>query len=555
MISASSAVICCCSRRRAGPDGALAERRFPLPLSCGRVTERKSFGSDNHAGAHPAVLRMLAEASAGDEMPYGADSWSARAAAELRARFGAAGAFFVFNGTGANVLGLSLLLRPIDAVICAETAHINVDECGAPERVLGTKLLPVPTRDGKLTPDLIAGRLAERGDEHRPQPRVVAISQVTELGTCYTLEELGKLGDFCRASGLLLYIDGARLANAAAYLGCDLADLAEQADVLSFGGTKNGAVGAEAVLVMDEDIAAAVPFHRKQLLQLGSKLRFLAAQFAALLADDLWLRNASHANTMARRLADRIGGLPGVELRQPVESNAVFASLDPRHIPALQEDWRFHVWDEQDHVVRLMAAFDTTEDDVDALAAAIAAATAGGSSPEPGRPDGDRRLARTRPARPRTSSLIGEHAACRCARVFVASSRSARPARDYRAARRVSRLAAPGFARSCGRSPERLDPVGFRGVTAAPNTLVESGRVLAEPVAEPARGAGLQGDRRQVKHRPRLREHASRRGAPAGCPGRARSRLPRGPDRSPSRIAANVLPSKHCPGRARQASD
>ncbi len=338
------------------------------------MTERKSFGSDNHAGAHPAVLRALAEANAGDEMPYGADSWSAQAAAELRARFGAAGAFFVFNGTGANILGLSLLLRPIDAVICPQTAHINVDECGAPERVLGAKLLAVPTRDGKLTPDLVADRLGERGDEHRPQPRVVAVSQVTELGTCYSLEELGKLAGFCRGNDLLLYMDGARLANAAAYLGCDLADLAEHADVLSFGGTKNGAVGAEVVLVMDEDVAAVVPFHRKQLLHLGSKTRFLAAQFAALLTDDLWLQNASHANTMARRLADRIGGLPGVEIRQPVESNAVFASLGPRDIASLQDDWRFHVWDEQDHVVRLMTAFDTTAADVDALAAAIAAA-------------------------------------------------------------------------------------------------------------------------------------------------------------------------------------
>jgi threonine aldolase len=338
------------------------------------VTQRKSFGSDNHAGAHPRVMRMLAEANAGDGLPYGADTWTAQAEGELQARFGADGAFFVFNGTGANILGLSLLARPIDSVICPETAHVNVDECGACERVLGIKLLPVPTSDGKLTPDLIAGRLGDRNDEHRPQPRVVAISQATELGTCYTLEELSKLGDFCRGNGLLLYIDGARLANAAAYLGCDLADLAEHADVLSFGGTKNGAVGAEAILVMDPDITAVVPFHRKQLLQLGSKMRFVAAQFTALLDDDLWLLNASHANTMARRLADRIAGLPGVEIRQPVESNAVFAALDPRHIPSLQRDWHFHVWDEPDHVVRLMTAFDTTEADVDTFVAAIAAA-------------------------------------------------------------------------------------------------------------------------------------------------------------------------------------
>jgi threonine aldolase len=339
------------------------------------VIKRKSFGSDNHAGAHPAVLRMLADANTGDELPYGADSWSERTAAELRARFGAAGAFFVFNGTGANILGLSLLLRPIDAVICPRVAHINVDECGAGERVLGTKLLQADVPDGKLTPDVIAGMLGERGDEHRPQPGVVAISQVTELGTCYTLEELAKLGEFCHGNGLLLYIDGARLANAAAHLGCELSELAAHADVLSFGGTKNGAAGAEAVLVMRDDLAAAVPFHRKQLMQLGSKMRFVAAQFAGLLADDLWLRNARHANAMARRLADHITGLPGVRISQQVESNALFVSLDPAHIAALQRDWPFHVWDEREHVVRLMTAFDTTEDDVDELAAAIATTT------------------------------------------------------------------------------------------------------------------------------------------------------------------------------------
>jgi threonine aldolase len=335
------------------------------------VIQRKSFGSDNHAGAHPAVLRMLADANAGDEMPYGADSWTERATAGLRTAFGASGAFLVFNGTGANILGLSLLLSPIEAVICAEGAHINVDECGACERVLGIKLLPVPAGDGKLTPDLVASRLVGLGDEHRPQPRVVAISQVTELGTCYTLDELGTLSDFCRANDLRLYIDGARLANAAAHLSCSLADIAVHADVLSFGATKNGAIGAEAILVMRGELAVTAPYHRKQLLQLGSKMRFVAAQFLALMHDELWLANAARANAMARRLADQVEGLPGVRISQPVESNAVFASLDPAHIPALQRDWRFHVWDEQEHVVRLMAAFDTTEADVDALAEAI----------------------------------------------------------------------------------------------------------------------------------------------------------------------------------------
>jgi threonine aldolase len=209
------------------------------------VTQRKSFGSDNQAGAHDAVLSALAQANFGDAIGYGDDPWTDQAANAVRTAFGAeGGVFFVFTGTAANVLGLSLLLRPYEGVICPESAHVNVDECGAPERILGSKLLTVATPDGKLTPGLISTRLADRGDEHRVQPRVVAISQVTELGTCYTLAELKLLGEFCRAEKLRLYIDGARLANAAAHLGCSLADLAGQADVLSFGVTKNGAVGA-----------------------------------------------------------------------------------------------------------------------------------------------------------------------------------------------------------------------------------------------------------------------------------------------------------------------
>jgi threonine aldolase len=335
------------------------------------VTSRKSFGSDNHAGAHDAVVRALTRANTADVPSYGADPWTGRAVAALRDAFGArGGVYLVFTGTAANVLGLSLLLRPFEGVICAESAHVNVDECGAPERILGSKLLTVPTPDGKLTPELVATRLAGRGDEHRVQPRAVTISQVTELGTCYSLEELKSLGEFCRAEGLRLYIDGARLANAAAHLGCSLADLAACADAVSFGGTKNGAVGAEAVVVMAEELAADVPFLRKQQGQLASKMRYLAAQFEALLDDQLWLRNARQANAMAQRLAAGIAGVPGVRLWQPVESNAVFASLDPAHIARLQQDWHFYVWDAAD-VVRWMTAFDTTEADVDAFAADI----------------------------------------------------------------------------------------------------------------------------------------------------------------------------------------
>jgi threonine aldolase len=341
------------------------------------VTSRKGFGSDNYAGAHDAVLRMMARANTGDAVPYGADLWTERATAEIQALFGAAGGvFLVFNGTAANVLGISLLLRPYEAVICAESAHLNVDECGAAERILGNKLLTVPTPDGKLTPALIAGRLGGRGDEHRAQPRAVAISQVTEFGTCYTLEELRMLSEFCRSEHLRLYADGARLANAAAHLGCSLADLAAHMDVLSFGGTKNGAVGAEAVVVMARDLADGVPFQRKQQMQLASKMRYLSAQFLGLLEDHLWLRNARHANLMATRLAEGIHDVPGVRLWQAVESNAVFASLDPAQIRRLQREWQFYVWDEQAHVVRWMTAFDTTEADVDAFAASVREATA-----------------------------------------------------------------------------------------------------------------------------------------------------------------------------------
>ncbi|MBV9382403.1 MAG: threonine aldolase [Streptosporangiaceae bacterium] len=340
------------------------------------ATPRKSFGSDNHAGVHPEVLRAIAEANTGDAVAYGADPWTERATAELRRLFGTEGdVFFVLNGSGANVLGLGLLLRRHEAVICAESAHINMNECGSSERILGTKLLAVPAPDGKLTPDMIAGMLTGRGDDHRAQPGVVAITQSTELGTCYTAGELRKISEFCSASDLRLYIDGARLANAAAYCGCSLADMAGYADAVSFGGTKNGAMGAEALVVMRQDDAARVPYLRKQHMQLASKMRFLAAQFIALLTDDLWLRNASHANAMAARLAAGLAELPGVEVVHPVETDAVFARLSPQHIDALRREWMFHVWDEATSVVRWMTAFDTQPSDVDAFLESISAVT------------------------------------------------------------------------------------------------------------------------------------------------------------------------------------
>jgi threonine aldolase len=335
---------------------------------------RRSFGSDNHAGVHQEVLTAIAAANIGDAPAYGNDQLTRSVLDRLCAEFDAEQAHLVFNGTAANIFGLSLLLRPYEAVICAESSHLNVDECGAAERILGCKLLPIATSDGKLTPDLIAGRLAGRGDEHRAQPRLVQIAQVTELGTCYTLSELQAISASSREHGLLTYLDGARLANAAAYLECRLGDIAACVDVLSFGGTKNGALGVEAVLVRTPGLAVGGEYHRKQLMQLASKMRFLAAQMDALLNADLWLAGARHANAMARRLAVAVSQVPGVGLAYPVQSNGVFATMGLSEAAALQSDWGSHVWSEGPDglcTVRFMTTFNTSEPEVDALVADI----------------------------------------------------------------------------------------------------------------------------------------------------------------------------------------
>jgi threonine aldolase len=279
----------------------------------------------------------------------------------------------VFNGTGANVISLQSMTRRWDAVICAESAHINVDECGAPEKVAGLKLLPVPAPDGKLTPELIDSRARGFGDQHRAQPRVVSISQATELGTCYSVEELAAICDHAHALGLLVHVDGARLSNAAVHLDVPLRALGGDAgvDVLSFGGTKNGLMLGEAIVVLNPEAVAGVDYLRKAAMQLASKMRFIAVQFEALLAGDLWRENACHANEMAQRLEAGARDLAGVTVSRPVQANSVFAVIPHEVAARLQARHRFYVWDELSGEVRWMTSFDTTEADVDEFASAL----------------------------------------------------------------------------------------------------------------------------------------------------------------------------------------
>jgi threonine aldolase len=338
----------------------------------------RGFASDNFAGAHPDVMAALSAANDGHAEAYGADPWTASCLERFRSAFGAdARAFPVFNGTGANVVCLRAALRPFEAVICPTTAHLAVDECGAPEALAGVKLLTVECPDGKLTPSLVEPVLERIGEEHAVQPRLVSISNSTELGTVYSPAEVQALADFARSSGLLLHLDGARLGNAAASSGVSLAALTAEAgvDLLSFGGTKNGLLFGEAVVVFGEELGAGMEFVRKQSMQLASKMRFLSAQLLALLSDELWLRNARHANAMARRLGHAVASIDGVSLAQPVEANAVFASLPraaiSRLLDSLPGELPFYVWDERVDVVRWMCSWDTTEEDVDGFVEAL----------------------------------------------------------------------------------------------------------------------------------------------------------------------------------------
>ncbi|MEQ6902587.1 low specificity L-threonine aldolase [Nocardioides sp. YIM 152588] len=354
----------------------MADQPSPTAAHRRHDPEARHFASDNYAGVHPEVLAALATANGGHAVSYGEDPYSEHLQGLMSGLFGAeVAAYPVFNGTGANVLALQAVTDRWGSVICAETAHINCDEGGAPEQVAGLKLHAVPTPDGKLTPELVDRQAWGFDDEHRAMPQAVSITQSTELGTLYTPDEVRALADHVHGLGMRLHLDGARLANAAAALEVPVREFTSDAgvDILSFGATKNGALGAEAVVIMDPSSVARPRHLRKRSMQLASKMRFLSVQFEALLADGLWLRLAGQANAMAQRLADGVAQIDGVEILYPVQANAVFARLPHEVTRRLQERHRFYFWDEAAGDVRWMCSYDTTAEDVDGFLDSIRA--------------------------------------------------------------------------------------------------------------------------------------------------------------------------------------
>jgi threonine aldolase len=327
----------------------------------------RAFASDNWAGVHPEVLEAMAAANVGHVPSYGADPYTHDAVVRIGAELGGdPEIFLLFSGTAANVLCLQSMVRPHQAVICAATAHVYTSECGAAEKHIGCKLLTVPSPNGKITVQGIREHLHHIGDEHHVQPRAVSITQATEYGTVYTPHEIRVIADFAHANSLLLHMDGARLFNAAAHLNVPLRAMTSEVgvDALSFGGTKNGLVAGEAAVFFKRVLADDFEFRRMQGMQLSSKMRFIAAQFSALLTNELWQRSADHANRMAQLLASELAGISGVALTQAVEANEVFVTLPRQAIPRLQERWPFQVWNESIAEARLVTSFDTAESDI-----------------------------------------------------------------------------------------------------------------------------------------------------------------------------------------------
>ncbi len=340
----------------------------------------RSFASDNNAGVHPEILEVIVRANHGHVVAYGDDPYTRSAVKKFEEHFGPdIAVFFTFNGTGANVLSLQAVTQSFQSVLCTDYAHINCDECGAPEKHTGCKLIPLPHQDGKITLDSVRQAYHGIGDQHHSQPRVISITQSTEMGTVYQPEEIQALARFAHERGMFLHVDGARIANAAASLGQTLRQATRDlgVDVLSFGGTKNGILGGEAVVFFQRELGRDFLYLRKQGMQLASKMRFIAAQFEALLTDDLWRRSAEHANRMARLLEKEISGIPRVKVVWKVESNGVFAQIPRDSIEKIKQHYFFYMWIEEESIVRWMCSFDTTEDDIHKFAKVVAEAVKG----------------------------------------------------------------------------------------------------------------------------------------------------------------------------------
>jgi threonine aldolase len=335
----------------------------------------RSFASDNNAGIHPQVLNAIASANRGHAVGYGDDIYTEAAVRKFKQLFGTnTEVFIVFNGTAANCLSLKALTTSHHAVLCSAASHINTDECGAPERFTGCKLLALPTDDGKLTVENVEHAYHGIGDQHHVQPRVISITQATEMGTVYTPAEIKALASFAHTRGMFLHMDGARIANAAASLGLTLKQITRECgvDVLSFGGTKNGVLGAEAVVFFDKALTRDFLFLRKQGMQLASKMRFISAQLDALLTNNLWLKSAQHSNRMAKLLEKELRAISKVKIVYPVQANGVFAQIPRQAIAKIQKRYFFYVWNEEASVVRWMCSFDTTEADVKDFARFVA---------------------------------------------------------------------------------------------------------------------------------------------------------------------------------------
>lgn len=338
-----------------------------LLLNCLVMKPSRSFASDNNAAVHPEALEAIRRANQGHVVGYGDDPHTESAIEKFREHFGAdVAVFFVFNGTAANVLSLQALARPFHAVLCPELSHIYTDECGAPERFTGCKLVPLTAPGGKLTVDTVAHAYHGIGDQHHVQPRVISVTQATEMGTVYQPAEIEALAHFAHERKMFLHMDGARISNAVAAQQLTLRQATRDlgVDVLSFGGTKNGLMGVEAVVFFRPELAEDFSFVRKQGMQLASKMRYMSAQMGALLTNELWRRNAEHANRMARLLEQEVKKIPRVKIVYPVEANGVFAQIPRAAIQKIQDRYFFYVWSEEESVVRWMCSFDTTEEDV-----------------------------------------------------------------------------------------------------------------------------------------------------------------------------------------------